>query len=130
MPWVRPPEPGTRQRALWALPPDRGCPGSAAARAGPGPPGPLVGRERSGLASGTPCRVSTTPPCAGKTWLFFSRSDDDQAEAKALCAGCEVRAACLERAMTFPHAFADDCGVWGGTTPLERRLLRRERAAR
>jgi WhiB family redox-sensing transcriptional regulator len=42
-----------------------------------------------------------------------------------ICAGCEVRAECLEHAMVFY-----EIGVWGGTSEEERRQLRRERAGR
>ncbi len=42
------------------------------------------------------------------------------ADAKAVCAGCAVRPACLEWAVTTGQAE----GVWGGSTPEERRRLR------
>ena len=48
------------------------------------------------------------------------------AEAKKVCAACPVRAACLRWAMD--SHFKD--GVWGGTTPDERRLERRRRNRR
>lgn len=41
--------------------------------------------------------------------------------AKALCARCPSRLACLEAGMNERH------GVWGGTTEQERRILRRQR---
>jgi len=44
--------------------------------------------------------------------------------AKVLCAGCAVRAACLDFALSAP---ADLNGVWGGTVMRDRRILRRER---
>jgi WhiB family redox-sensing transcriptional regulator len=49
------------------------------------------------------------------------------AQAKAICARCEIRQACLEYALdTGPIQ-----GVWGGTTERERQLLRqRTRRAR
>jgi WhiB family redox-sensing transcriptional regulator len=40
-------------------------------------------------------------------------------KAKLVCAGCEVRKECLE------YGIREDYGVWGGTTPLERKTLRR-----
>jgi WhiB family transcriptional regulator, redox-sensing transcriptional regulator len=46
--------------------------------------------------------------------------------AKAVCAGCPVRAACLDWAVeTGQHA-----GVWGGMSEDERRAWRRKRQGR
>jgi WhiB family transcriptional regulator, redox-sensing transcriptional regulator len=45
------------------------------------------------------------------------------AAAKQVCAGCEVRSACLEWSlMTY-----QDAGVWGGLDEEERRVIRRAR---
>ena len=44
--------------------------------------------------------------------------------AKAICERCPARRDCLEWALKANEKF----GVWGGTTPLERRQLRRDRA--
>jgi WhiB family redox-sensing transcriptional regulator len=46
-------------------------------------------------------------------------------EAKAICATCKVRSACLEYALRIrePH------GVWGGLSELERKELIERRAA-
>jgi len=43
--------------------------------------------------------------------------------AKAVCARCDVRAECLDWAMTT----GQDAGVWGGLSEEERRALRRAR---
>ena len=48
------------------------------------------------------------------------------AQAKAVCATCEVQAPCLEYAMVTNQ----DSGVWGGTSEEERRKLRRAWLAR
>lgn len=57
------------------------------------------------------------------TSLFFPESESDAADAKAVCAGCPVRQACLDFALlTRQHD-----GIWGGTTETERRRLRRRR---
>ena len=56
--------------------------------------------------------VGTTGPAA-------SQIDD----AKAVCAGCDVRLQCLEWAL----ATGQDAGVWGGTSEEERRSIRRSR---
>jgi WhiB family redox-sensing transcriptional regulator len=44
--------------------------------------------------------------------------------AKAICGLCPVRQECLEWALQVN----EEHGVWGGTTPLERRKIRRDRA--
>ena len=46
-------------------------------------------------------------------------------QAKQVCAGCPVRAPCLEWA---PRS-GQEAGVWGGTSEDERRALRRMRQA-
>ena len=57
--------------------------------------------------------------------IFFPGTDDeaDAAEAKAICAICPVRQACLEHAL----ASREREGVWGGTTERERRRIVRQR---
>lgn len=60
--------------------------------------------------------------------LFFPISAagpalDQAAQAKAVCAGCQVQQACLDFAMTTEQTH----GVWGGTTGEERQRLRRQR---
>ena len=62
--------------------------------------------------------------CKGlDTAMFFPVTDDAAGPAKAVCAGCPVRDACLDWALT---ARQED-GVWGGLTENERRRLRRRR---
>ncbi|HZJ26878.1 MAG TPA: WhiB family transcriptional regulator [Acidimicrobiia bacterium] len=55
--------------------------------------------------------------------LFYAEEEDgeDVREAKALCGECSVRRQCLEQALAANERY----GVWGGTTPRERRRLRR-----
>jgi WhiB family transcriptional regulator, redox-sensing transcriptional regulator len=43
------------------------------------------------------------------------------AEARRVCQGCPVRAACLDWALRHDQAY----GIWGGTTEEERRARRR-----
>jgi WhiB family redox-sensing transcriptional regulator len=65
------------------------------------------------------------------TELFFPAGElDDQAveqaeEAKAVCAVCPVRVACLEFAIATNQPY----GIWGGANTSERRSLRRRRQA-
>jgi WhiB family transcriptional regulator, redox-sensing transcriptional regulator len=67
--------------------------------------------------------------CVGQdTELFFASGNTGAAaeqieQAKAICACCEVRIACLEWALTTHQ----DAGVWGGLSEDERRTLRRNR---
>lgn len=55
--------------------------------------------------------------------VFFPADDGDAGAAKAICATCPVRQACLEYAIVTRQAD----GVWGGLTEVERRRLRRRR---
>ena len=55
--------------------------------------------------------------------VFYPPSDEEAAEAKAICATCTVREPCLEFALTTREAE----GIWGGTTSRERRRLLRQR---
>lgn len=71
--------------------------------------------------------TAAVPACAGKTWLFFSRALEEITEARALCAPCPHRDPCLAQALATPSAYGDGCGVWAGTTPEERRAMRRAR---
>ena len=56
--------------------------------------------------------------------LFFPERGASTKEAKAVCRGCEVRAECLEYALTPGEKF----GIWGGWSERERRRVRRQRA--
>jgi WhiB family redox-sensing transcriptional regulator len=51
--------------------------------------------------------------------LFYSETEADIRRALALCARCEVRAACYDQAMRGREAF----GVWGGTVERQRRRV-------
>lgn len=73
--------------------------------------------------------------CHGDGYLFFGPSGYEskprrlrrEASAKRVCAGCAVRAECLEYAL----AARETAGVWGGLSPRERlvELSRRGRSA-
>lgn len=51
--------------------------------------------------------------------LFFPATEDEAAPAKAICATCPVRMACLAFALERNEKF----GVWGGMTEKERTRL-------
>jgi len=55
--------------------------------------------------------------------IFYPTSDEEAEEAKAICALCPVREACLEYAL----ANRERDGVWGGATERERRRMIRQR---
>jgi len=62
--------------------------------------------------------------CRGLEAAMFYPDDDDLAlEAKAVCAGCDVRIACLEHALQA----REKAGIWGGATERERRRMIRQR---
>jgi len=56
--------------------------------------------------------------------LFFAGQGQSRLanQARAICAVCEVQGECLEFALRNPEE--TEYGVWGGTTPGERRRLR------
>jgi WhiB family transcriptional regulator, redox-sensing transcriptional regulator len=57
---------------------------------------------------------------------FFPESGEQTkaAEAKAICAGCQVRDQCLDLAVKAAGGIDQDHGVFGGTLPAERSRLR------
>ena len=62
---------------------------------------------------------SSTPCGSADPELFFdlaASSPAAEAEAKALCGGCQVRERCLDAAMLSGEEF----GIWGGMSPDER----------
>lgn len=60
--------------------------------------------------------------------LFFPQRGESTREAKQVCAGCTVRADCLDYAIANGEKF----GIWGGRSERERRRIRvaRRQAAR
>ncbi len=58
--------------------------------------------------------------------IFFAGQGENAAvaEAKAVCADCDVRMVCLEYAVRNPQTL----GIWGRTTARERREIRKQRA--
>lgn len=52
--------------------------------------------------------------------LFFSEFRHDTNEAVRFCKECPVRTICLEMALRYGER-----GVWGGTTEVQRRNMRR-----
>jgi WhiB family redox-sensing transcriptional regulator len=56
--------------------------------------------------------------------LFFPErgAHGQTADAKAVCAGCSVRAECLD------YGMHERIGVWGGTSENDRKRIRRQRA--
>jgi hypothetical protein len=83
--------------------------------------GALHGDKPSGWMEHAACQGE--PPDT-----FFPRAMGDThaavAAAKAVCAECSVRLACLTYAQTKPYEI---WGIWGGYTPRERAQLRRKR---
>lgn len=67
------------------------------------------------------------PPCVNFPDAFFSEDKHYvwERQAKALCNSCPVRMLCLDFAVKHPQH-----GIWGGTTPTERKNLRAKVLAR
>ena len=57
--------------------------------------------------------------------IFYPATDEDEdaESAKAVCAECPIRQACLEHALTWRERE----GIWGGATEKERRRIIRQR---
>jgi WhiB family redox-sensing transcriptional regulator len=71
--------------------------------------------QRSAACRG-PESVVFYPPTANETRL---QRELRESRAKVICAGCPVRAPCLDHALDImePH------GIWGGLTEQERQVL-------
>jgi WhiB family redox-sensing transcriptional regulator len=54
---------------------------------------------------------------------FYPATDEEAEVAKAVCAQCPVREACLAHALSV----REKDGVWGGCTERERRRIIRQR---
>jgi WhiB family transcriptional regulator, redox-sensing transcriptional regulator len=55
--------------------------------------------------------------------VFYPTSEEETAEAKAICMACPVQEPCLDYAL----ASRERDGVWGGCTERERRRIIRQR---
>jgi hypothetical protein len=71
------------------------------------------------------CKGADTDLFFGPDAEFVTARRQREAKAKAICAGCPVRAGCLEYALDTREAY----GIWGGLTEDERRALLRQRRA-
>ena len=92
-------------------------PRSRSCRAGPGISGLLgIGLESEGQSWQERALCAETDPEA-----FFPEKGGSTREAKKICTGCEVKAECLEYALSNDERF----GIWGGLSERERRRLRR-----
>ena len=58
-----------------------------------------------------------------KHWWFPAEDTTYGDEPRQICSHCPVRSQCLEYAITLPERY----GMWGGTTPAERKALLRKR---
>ena len=72
--------------------------------------------ETAAAALRLPCRVSDPD-------LWFAESPADLEQAKALCAGCPLRQACLAAALER----AEPWGVWGGEILDQGTVIARKR---
>ena len=70
-----------------------------------------------------PCRAPGADPAV---WFPEGSQPHLVARAKALCATCPARAACLAAALARNEQF----GIWGGLTAAERRPLPRQHPCR
>ena len=56
---------------------------------------------------------------------FFPDRGQDVKEAKAICQECPVKEECLQMALENRNTY----GIWGGTTVLERKRIKRAKRA-
>ena len=82
----------------------------------PAPPPALVGAA---------CKGADPDLFFGPDAEFVTGRQEREAKAKAICAGCPVRDACLAYALDAREAY----GVWGGANEDERRAMLRQRRA-
>jgi WhiB family redox-sensing transcriptional regulator len=66
--------------------------------------------ELAHLLDAAPSRRATLPCRSHDPDLWFSESPGELERAKQLCAGCPIKAACLDSALTRQEPW----GVWGG----------------
>lgn len=66
--------------------------------------------------------------CANTSIDWFPTEHDREAidACRAICEPCPVRAECLDAALSVPPT-NDPVGIYAGTTPTERRAIRRQR---
>lgn len=57
----------------------------------------------------------------GTIWAAFGDTDAYYEEARAICAQCPIREKCKDFAIENKERW----GMWGGTTPIERRRVER-----
>jgi WhiB family redox-sensing transcriptional regulator len=92
--------------------------GAAHATAGPMPASPWAEPAMDEATWRLDALCAETDPEA-----FFPEKGGSTREAKRVCTGCDVRAECLEYALTNDERF----GIWGGLSERERRRLRLQR---
>ncbi len=112
---------GPPARAQWAV--------SRQHTAGPADLGQLASQRRQaerGMDGDWRAKAACTGPAVDPEVFFPEIGQGWKAtEAKAICSGCTVRAACLHEALTGPQAHGEDAyGIFGGTSQAERRRLR------
>jgi WhiB family redox-sensing transcriptional regulator len=97
-----------------------------ARRARRNPPQRPPGRPTPAALTAAACKGAALNLFFGPDAEFVAARKQREAEAKAICAGCSVRDACLAYALDTGQAY----GIWGGVNEDERRaMLRRQRSA-
>ena len=83
----------------------------------------IAGQEVRGACS--PATWRANPAEVAATLDSFYEEEDEEVIAfdRSICAGCGARAQCLEIALSRNEKY----GIWGGTTPAERKGLRQSR---
>lgn len=103
-------------------------PATNQARPGPNLPGwdAWTGTDPDGRGHDPDPRWRTDAACRGHDpQVFYPPTGDTRAaeRARAICRGCPVQDACLTYALDTNQTH----GIWGATSPVERRAIRRRR---
>jgi len=96
-----------------------------ARRARRNPPQRPPGRPTPAALTAAACKGADLNLFFGPDAEFVTARQQREAQAKAICARCPVRAECLEYALDTREAY----GIWGGATEDERRAMLRQRRA-
>lgn len=87
--------------------------------------GARVKWEIDALGAGQPTWMRDARCKAHPEICFFPQRGESAAPAKAVCRRCAVSSECLAFALVLGDRLE---GIWAGTSPLERRTLRRQAA--
>jgi hypothetical protein len=84
-----------------------------------------IGTEMAIMFPGVPCYDNHATDRSSRAHCDACNTPVDYSPAKAICENCPVQEPCLEYALNDPEAHIYGC--WGGTSPRDRKIIRRRR---